>query len=334
MADFVLKSLAFRRERERSWRALESLLTRVEKSGFGALSTEELMQLPVLYRAALSSLSVARNISLDRNVTTYLEALAGRAYFVVYGGRSRLGGTLRDFFRNRFPRAVRAARWSVLVALLFFVVGIVSGYSLVTSDPDWFLSLVSADMAGGRTPEATTESLRQTLFDRPGSFTENMSAFAAFLFSHNARIGFLAFALGVAFGIPTLLLLLHNGLTVGAMVALFAGRGLGIEFGGWLLVHGATEILAIVLCGAAGLVLGAAVAFPGQQSRLANLARRGREAAMIVMGCVLLFFVAGLIESFIRQGVDDTDLRYAIAAASGVGWLLYLVLAGKEKRRG
>ena len=84
---FQLRSYEFRRERERTWRELERLVKRVESGGHASLAPEELGRLPVLYRATLSSLSVARSISLDRNLLEYLEGLAARAYFCIYGGR-------------------------------------------------------------------------------------------------------------------------------------------------------------------------------------------------------------------------------------------------------
>ena len=56
-------------------------------------------------------------------------------------------------------------------------------------------------------------------------------------------------ALGIACCLPTAFLLLYNGLGVGAFVALYASRGLGFELGGWLLIHGVTELFAITLAG-------------------------------------------------------------------------------------
>jgi len=88
MSNDHLKSYAFRRERERTWRELEVLVAKTESGGVRSLTPNEVMRLPGLYRASLSSLSVARSISLDRNVLEYLEALAARAYFCVYGARS------------------------------------------------------------------------------------------------------------------------------------------------------------------------------------------------------------------------------------------------------
>ena len=50
----------FRAEREADWIAFDLLLTKLEKKGAKALTSDELLQLPLLYRATLSSLSIAR----------------------------------------------------------------------------------------------------------------------------------------------------------------------------------------------------------------------------------------------------------------------------------
>ena len=78
----LLKSYRFREERETDWRKLDLILTRAENSGVKALSDEDMTALPRLYRQAVSSLSVARSISLDQNVIAYLESLCTRAYFL------------------------------------------------------------------------------------------------------------------------------------------------------------------------------------------------------------------------------------------------------------
>ena len=71
----------FRSEREADWQAFEALLARVEKRAPRALSDEDLLSLPLLYRSALSSLSVARATSLDNALIAYLESLCLRGYF-------------------------------------------------------------------------------------------------------------------------------------------------------------------------------------------------------------------------------------------------------------
>jgi len=334
MTTFRLKSFHFRREREANWRALEELVGRAEKRGVKSLSPAELERLPSLYFATLSSLSVARSISLDRNVVEYLESLAGRAYFLVYGARSNLLSAIVDFFARRFPAAVRSLKMPFAIAVLAFVIGAIAGYVLVSGNPDWYYSFVGEDMAGGRTPTATTEYLRDGLVRDNTREASALSMFATYLFTHNAKIGLLCFALGFALGVPTILLVLQNGLMFGAFTALYAGRGLFVELWGWLLIHGVTELLAIVLCAAAGLALGGAVAFPGAHGRLANLAAQGRLAAQVALGSVAMFMIAGLLEGLGRQLITDTSLRWLIAVTTGLGWTLYFTMAGRSADHG
>jgi hypothetical protein len=78
------RSVQFRKEREDRWLELESLVDRVEKKGPRSLSPGEMTRLPTLYRSCVSSLSVARAISLDRSLLEYLESLVCRSYLCVY----------------------------------------------------------------------------------------------------------------------------------------------------------------------------------------------------------------------------------------------------------
>ena len=141
----------------------------------------------------------------------------------------------------------------------------------------------------------------------------------------------MAVAVGFLGGVPSGLLLFVNGLTLGAFGALYAGRGLGLDFWAWVLPHGVTELLAVVLCGAAGLALGQAVIFPGREERLAGLARRGREAGVVAVGSVGLFLVAGLIEGVFRQLVHAVPVRLSVAATTAAVWLLFFLLAGRRR---
>ena len=211
-------------------------------------------------------------------------------------------------------------RETLISAALMALGAIVAGW-LVVHEPEWFYAFVPTELAGGRDPGASTETLRATLNGHDSA--DGLSAFAAFLFTHNAQVALLAFALGFALCLPTGLLILYNGATLGAFVALFATRGLGVELGGWLLIHGVTELFAVILAGAAGLRIGWAVAFPGPKGRLDAAKDAGRTAGAAMAGVVVMLMLAGLLEGFGRQLIADTGLRYAVAGASGVIWAVY-----------
>ncbi|HTR88129.1 MAG TPA: stage II sporulation protein M [Reyranella sp.] len=324
-----LKSTQFRREREGTWRELEKLVERAEKSGVETLDGASLTRLPTLYRATLSSLSVARAVSLDRNLLDYLEALCARAYLSVYGVRERPGPLLAAFFAWRLPMAVRAAWRHIAVSTVVMIAGAVAAWWLTMSDPTYYGSFMGG-MEQGRNFQSTPEQLREQLHHTASG--GQLGAFAAYLFSHNAGIGMLSFALGFALGVPTVVLIFYNGLTLGAFVALYQSKGLLVEVVGWLSIHGPTELTALVLAGAAGLKLATAILFADREPRLARLARDGRDAAVIVMGAVLMLLIAGLLEGIGRQTILGTLPRMILGWSVWVAIVAYFSLAGRARR--
>ena len=324
MVELRLKSSRFRAEREADWARLEAMLNRAERRSASALTDDELIAMPVLYRAALSSLSVARATSLDQNMIDYLEALAARAYFFVYGARSSGFERVTRFFGKDWPEAARSAWRETLVSGGLTVIGTLVALAMTLRDPVWFNAFVPGKLAQGRGPEASTEALRATLFgahDKSG-----LSAFATFLFTNNAGVALMAFALGFAFGVPTALLEIYNGCMLGGFLAVFISHGLGYEAGGWLAIHGVTEIYAVILAGAAGMRISRALAFPGERTRLDSLAQEGRRAAVLMAGVLVMLFCAAILEGVGRQLIQSTEVRYAIGATSGVIWLAFLYL--------
>jgi uncharacterized membrane protein SpoIIM required for sporulation len=322
----TLKSSEFRRTREQSWQELERLVDTAERKGVQALPPSELQRLPQLYRSALSSLSVARAIALDRQLLLYLESLSLRSYLAIYSPRTSLAAAGSQFLRA-FPAAVLSARWHFLIAVLAFVVGGIAGFWLTVEDESWFTTLVPASLAQGRGVASTRESLLATEIFAPWhGLGDSLLVVANVLFNHNTMVGIMTFSLGLLAGVPTVLLVAYQGVILGAFLALHYDRGIAVDFLGWVSIHGVTEISAILLCGAAGLVISEKILFPDRYSRVDSLALHGRRAAEIAVGAVLMFFIAGILEGVFRQLIASTPWRFAIAAATGVGWLAYLRL--------
>src|SRR5262249_13246572 len=157
----------------------------------------------------------------------------------------------------------------------------------------------------------STEALRQTLF-HPTHGTSGLGAFSSFLFTHNAQVSLLAFALGFAACLPTAFLIFDNGLILGAFFAVYAAHGLGFDLGGWLFIHGVTELFAVTLAGAAGFRIGWALAFPGEKTRIDAIKDAGKVAANVMVGVVIMLVFAGLLEGFGRQLITNTFARYGV----------------------
>jgi uncharacterized membrane protein SpoIIM required for sporulation len=310
----------FRQAHEADWLQLEEIVGRLEKRSIRSLTDDELLALPALYRTTLSSLSVARDTSLDRALITYLERLCTRAYFQIYGVQTPAGRQLARFFASSWPNAVRSLWRETLFCVLLTFGSAVLAYLLVRSDPSWFYSIIPEGLAQGRDPSTAANVLRDTLYHKEKDW---LGVFAAFLFTHNSQIAIFSFALGFAFAVPTVLLILYNGLTLGAFYAVFAAKGLGPNVTAWLMIHGTTEIFAICISGAAGIRIGTAIGFPGRLSRMDAAVKAGRTAATAMAGTVIMLAVAGLLEGVGRQTILNDGFRLLIGTAVLVGWLAY-----------
>ncbi|RIV75673.1 stage II sporulation protein M [Pelagerythrobacter aerophilus] len=325
----ALRSDRFRLEREHDWRRLEDIVVRMEKGRLRGLSDEDVLALPALYRTAASSLAVARETSLDAATLEYLDSLIQRAWFQVYGPRQGFVAWLRGFLGGGLSRSIREIWLDICIALAVMVAGTITGWLLVAQDREWYYAFVPVQFADTRVPGASREVLIESL--QVEKDTQGMSAFAAFLFSNNAGVSILAFALGFAFGIPSLMLLMHNMAVLGAMLWLYADAGLTLEFAAWLSVHGTTELFAILLAGAAGMHIGRSMAFPGNRSILAAAAESGRRGAQVMVGVVLMLVAAALLEAFPRQ-LLGTEGRLIIGGVMLLFWLAYFFAFGRERK--
>ncbi|MGB3754608.1 MAG: stage II sporulation protein M [Parerythrobacter sp.] len=328
----ALRSDRFRLEREGDWTRLDTILTAMEKGDARRLSDDDVLALPALYRLAASSLAVARDTSLDAATIGYLESLVQRGWFQVYGPRQGLGAWFRKFLGGNLSHAVRAIWLDICIAAFVMVAGTVVGWLLVARDKEWFYTLVPAQFADMRQPGASREVLTESL--RVEDSAQGMSAFAAQLFTNNAGVCILAFALGFAFGVPTLLLLVQNMAVLGAFLWLYHSQGLTGEFAAWLAVHGTTEFFGILLAGAAGLHVGRKMAFPGRRTVLAAAAHSGQRGAIVMVGVTLMMIVAALLEAFPRQ-LASTETRGLLGGFMLIFWLTYFFAFGRSgKDRG
>jgi uncharacterized membrane protein SpoIIM required for sporulation len=324
-----LKSQKFREARQGDWRLLNAQLEKAERDGLKSFSIDELLNLPVLYRSAMSSLSMAQSISLDRNLITYLQALCARAYVNIYGPQTRLKEVLASFFVRSWPRNFRALGLELILAFVLFFGGAVLGWILCAQDPTWYQFFLPGEF---RSIDSSVVELKQTL----GGNTEDhaLSPFAVFLMGHNTQVAIMCFAFGIMFGLPTFGLLIYNGIPLGAMLWLFHSKGLGVEFAAWLSIHGTTEMFALVIAGACGLHIGRRLILPGDQPRKAALMDAGQVTGTAMIGVAAMLTIAGCLEGFGRQMITDTWLRFTIGGVMLVLWLAYFFLVGRERRHG
>ena len=97
-----------------------------------------------------------------------------------------------------------------------------------------------------------------------------------------------------------------------------------------ILPHGLLELSTIVVAGGAGLAIGWAIVDPGDRSRTEALAEQGRRSAVIALGLMLAFIVAGSIEGFVTPSRLPTSMRIAIGATVFLAFWAYAIVLGRR----
>jgi uncharacterized membrane protein SpoIIM required for sporulation len=301
-----------------AWDRLAALTARGGR-GLGRLSAAELDELVRLYQRVSTHLSYARTYYRDPALTVTLTRLVSRAGALVYGTRPRTLGAVTRFFAVTFPAAVWHSRRFVLAAaVLFFVPALAMGIWIANSD-------AALDASA---PEAVREAYVQEEFEDYYS-SEPAAAFASQVFTNNVQVAILAFAVGIAVCLPTAFVLASNGANVGVAAGLFSAAGQEGRFWGLILPHGLLEITAICVAAAAGLRLGWSLVDPGDRSRSAALAEEGRRAIVVVVGLILVFGIAGLIEATVTGSGLPTWFRVGIGVAVEAAFCAYVVVLGR-----
>ena len=105
--------------------------------------------------------------------------------------------------------------------------------------------------------------------------------------------------------------------------------GFSETFWPFVVTHGAFELTAIVLAGAAGLRLGLSFIAPGRLSRVQAMRAAAKRATPIVYGFTLFLVIAAFIEAFWSSSAELGLVRVAIGLPLWAIVHLYLLLAGR-----
>lgn len=316
MSSFVARN-------KRDWDQLHRLVEKARKS-IRRMTCEELSQLDVLYRRTTVHLSQVTTRTTDVKLARYLNDLTAAAHSVIYlPPRQPLWKGAVQFVIEGFARSIaRTWRYHAVAAVLVFG-GALLAYFAAMHDP---LAAYALQMQGDvRMPGSSAEQLEGVLRSGREQGSGQKFFFASFLFSNNLKVGLLALGLGVLAAVPTILLLIYNGMILGAFAALHHKAGIYGEFWAWILPHGVTEIGAIILCGGVGLMLGQSVVSPGLLTMTESLRRAGNEAARMCLGVAAMLTLAAIIESYLRQSHLSTGARFGFAAVTAVFWTLYIL---------
>jgi len=320
------------------WEELEQALDRET----GPRDIADAQRFYYLYRRASTDLVKLNALATGADLLHYVETLVARAYAELHAS----GGSPTRFrplhwFLIGFPRAIRANHRALYTAIALTLAGALFGAGAVAVDGNTKTFILPfAHLQGSPSERVAEEEAQQREDEDP--MQGQQSSFAAMLMQNNIRVSLLAAALGMTFGVGTIIVLFYNGVILGAVAYDYVVDGQTVFLLGWLLPHGAVEIPSILFAGQAGLMLGAALlGYEGAAPLRERMRALAPDLGHILLGIAVLLVWAGIVEAFFSQYHEPT-VPYSIKIAFGsieVALLVaFLLLAGRhvkaEVRRG
>lgn len=301
--------------REPNWKRLDTLLKQVERKGTKSLKATEIKEFASLYRSVSADLARAKTNQVGNTLVQDLQRLTSRGYSQIYqGSRRQDWQEAVEFLRWGFPNVVQQTFAYIACATGIFLVGALIAWWYAWQDPV-FMSIV--------VPEGLIEKVRDRGELWMGSIVGWEPLASSGIMINNLRVSFAAVAGGITAGLLTVYILLFNGIHIGAIATLVGQNNLAYPFWAFVLPHGSLELPAIFFAGAAGLLIGRAILFPGKYRRLDALKYYGSQAAQLLFGIVPMLIIAGIIEGFFSPSpVIPSPIKYVV----GIGLFTLLVV--------
>jgi uncharacterized membrane protein SpoIIM required for sporulation/uncharacterized RDD family membrane protein YckC len=309
--------------KRRQWREFNHRIDRFERAGersLWRLAPHELTGLMEDYRNLACDLARARSMGRSSAVVRHLNGIAVRAHGLLYGRMLDLGPQEKVAWVKRFPLAVRRHLMAVAISALFLFAPAVISYIAVQIHPELGYDLVPTGFLDFQ------PARRESLHDIP-SLARPVTASS--ILTNNIQVTLLAFGFGLTAGFGTVLLLIFNGVQLGAVAGWMTAKGNSSSLWGWIMPHGGTELLAITLAGGAGFMIARAIIAPGEVRRATALKQIAIPALTIELGVMVMLVFAGLIEGFVSPSSIGFPTRIAVLAASMIFWIGYLVTLGR-----
>lgn len=265
---------------------------------FEQMQTHDPDELAQRFINLTDDLAYAKTFYPQSKTTAYLNGLTARFHQSIYKNKKEKSNRFISFWKTELPLLFKKYEMQLLYAFLFFLVFALMG-ALSAKYDNRFVRLILGDGYVNMTDANIAKG-------DPFGVYKHENPFLMFftIAANNIFITFECFVGGVFFTLGSLYALLKNGIMLGSFEYYFFSKGLGLQSVLVIWIHGTLEISAIIIAGAAGLVLGNSILFPKTFTRTESFKRGAKDGTKIVIGLVPIFLTAAFFESFVTRHTE------------------------------
>ncbi len=297
-----MREAAFAKQNKDKWLKFENVLRNNIQ-----VSPDELSS---LYVEITDHLSYAQTFYPGSNTLRYLNGLSVLAHQKIYKNKRESRSRFITFYTQEFPLFFSKYHRQLLISFLTFALFALVGAFSAATDGN-FVRLILGDGYVNMTLENIEKGDPMAVYKQVGE----MNMFLGITIN-NIRVALLAFSFGVFFSLGTLFILMRNAIMIGSFQYFFYDQGMLWESARTIWIHGTIEISVIIVAGAAGLVFGNGILFPGTYSRMQSFVRGAKDGLKILISTIPFFIIAGFLEGFVTRHTEMPD------------WLAILIIGG------
>jgi len=289
------------------------------------IPTEDPDELAKRFTYLVDDLSYAKTNYPFSKIVKYINGLAAGIYLSIYKNKKEQRSRFLFFFKTELPMILYHHRRILLFALLFFLVFMAIGIFSAWQQPSFVRTVLGDDYVN-----MTEDNIAR---GDPFGIYKGQDSLTMFLYiaSNNILVAFKCFLFGLLFSVGTLYLLFTNGLMLGVFEQMFFSHGIGMQSILVIFIHGTLEISAVVIAGAAGMVMGNAMLFPKTHSRMYSFKQGAKDGVKIIISLIPVFIVAALFESYVTRHTEMPVFMSIVILSASLAFILWYYAAYPRK---
>ena len=278
-------------------------------------------ELAARFVALTDDLAYAQTFYPSSPTTAYLNGLTGKLHQRLYANKREDHGRFARFWVRELPLVMaRHHRTLAVTALLFAVFTFLGALSAAYDEA--FVRVILSDAYVNQTIENIRKGDPMAVYKQEGETLMFLQITA-----NNIYVALNIFVQGVTLGVGTIVQLFRTGLMLGSFQYFFYHYHVLQASLLTIWIHGTLEISAVIVAGAAGLVMARGLLFPGTYGRGEAFRQSARDGLKMAIGLVPIFIVAGFLEGFVTRHTEmPLGASLAIIGSSAAFIVWYFVV--------